>query len=269
MSRADLGSPETTSGAGSRIVGSKGGAGVAERIVSELPTHTLYIEAFAELASVGRLKRRSSLAIYIEQDLPTATELLALLDPLARLIEPGRRLGPLAKYSRWAERTEIPELVLCGNVLSLDPSTVPAEAVMYCDPPYLSSTRRSPRRYYRCELAQQSEHERFLGWALKLPCRVLISGYASGLYDQKLAHWRRLDFGTATRGGRAIESLWCNFAPSIELHDSRFVGAGFRERERIRRKARRWAKKFSNLPPSERAAILAALQALPVKANER
>jgi hypothetical protein len=36
------------------IVGSKGGAGVAQPIISLMPPHELYIEAFAGLAAVDR-----------------------------------------------------------------------------------------------------------------------------------------------------------------------------------------------------------------------
>jgi len=46
------------------VTGSKGGAGVAQRIVTLMPPHELYIEAFAGLAAVGRLKRPPLVATY-------------------------------------------------------------------------------------------------------------------------------------------------------------------------------------------------------------
>jgi hypothetical protein len=51
------------------IVGSKGGAGVAQRIISLMPSHELYIEAFAGLAAVGRLKRPADCDIFVEREL--------------------------------------------------------------------------------------------------------------------------------------------------------------------------------------------------------
>jgi hypothetical protein len=35
------------------VVGSKGGAGVAQRIISLMPPHDLYVEAFADLGAVA------------------------------------------------------------------------------------------------------------------------------------------------------------------------------------------------------------------------
>lgn len=245
------------------IVGSKAGAGVAERIVSELPRHTLYVEAFAGHAAVGRLKRAAALDVFIEKDLHTAEGLATLLGPHVEPIEGARWPAgpPLLPWSILrAEGHGRSPIVIRGDCMSvLHRAGLPRDAVVYCDPPYLSSVRRRPRRYYRCELELEAEHDAFLTWAIALPCRVLVSGYNSPLYAARLQGWRRLDFGAGTRGGRAIESLWCNFPPPAELHDTRFVGAGFRERERIRRKVARWARKLRALPLAERAAILEAL----------
>jgi len=51
------------------ITGSKGGAGVAQCIVSLMPPHELYIEAFAGLAAVGRLKRPARCDVFVERDI--------------------------------------------------------------------------------------------------------------------------------------------------------------------------------------------------------
>jgi hypothetical protein len=94
---------------------------------------------------------------------------------------------------------------------------------------------------------------------VRLPCRVLLSGYASELYTARLQGWRVLEFAVGTRRGQAIESLWCNFPPPVEYHDTRFVGVTFRERERIKRKTGRWVRRLAAMDPHERAAILAAI----------
>ena len=215
------------------ITGSKGGAGVAQRIVSLMPPHALYIEAFAGLAAVGRLKRPSGCDVFVERDVHRASSLLTMLPASAHLV--------------------------IGDVMQvIAPERVPADAVVYCDPPYLMSVRRSSRQYYRHELVDETQHERFLAWACRLPCRVLISGYASALYDSKLSGWRVVQFSAQTRGGTATETVWCNFPEPAELHDTRYVGDGFRERERIRRKVTRWVHRLEKLPLAERAVILAA-----------
>ena len=221
------------------IVGSKAAAGVAERIVSELPRHEIYVEAFAGLAAVGRLKAPSTIDVFIEQDLRRAQDLASLL----------KARGDRAQ-------------VICADALKvLVPERIPAAAVLYCDPPYLLETRRSRRRYYQCDWLGLEQHQRFLAWVRALPCRVLVSHYPCPLYDRALKDWRSIQFTAGTRRGRATESLWMNYPESADRHDTRFTGAGFRERERIKRKARRWARRLISLPLAERAAVLQAVEA--------
>jgi len=216
------------------FVGSKGAAGVAQRIVSLMPPHDIYIEAFAGLAVVGRLKKPADLQLFVEKD-PSTVERLRLFLPRDA------------------------HLVNADVMQSIKPESVPPSAVVYCDPPYLGMTRRGrQRKYYQCELTEEVDHLRFLEWVRRLPCRVLVSGYYSDLYERTLAGWRSVSFGAGTRRGRAVEFVWLNFPEPAYLHDSRFVGDGFRERERIQRKIRRWTTRLSSLPPAERAAVLAA-----------
>ena len=121
------------------IPGSKAGAGVAQRIVSLLPPHELYIEAFAGLAAVGRLKRPSGCDVFVERDVDRASSLMTMLPAPAHLV--------------------------IGDVMQvIVPERVPRGAVVYCDPPYLMSTRRTARRYYRHELTSEAEHSQFLAW---------------------------------------------------------------------------------------------------------
>lgn len=47
-----------------------------------------------------------------------------------------------------------------------------------------------------------------------------------------------------------------------ELHDLRYLGSNFRERERIKRKKARWQAKLAKLDPLERAAIMECLREL-------
>jgi len=50
-----------------------------------------------------------------------------------------------------------------------------------------------------------------------------------------------------------------NFPADLPIHDVRYVGEGFRERERIGRKRNRWVKRLSAMPPAERQVIREAL----------
>lgn len=132
---------------------------------------------------------------------------------------------------------------------------------MYCDPPYVRSTRSSQGRLYNYEFDDE-QHARLLDLLTPLRCAVILSGYDCELYRRKLEGWGHATFQAMTRGGKpATEHLWYNFEPPAELHDYRFLGGNFRERERIRRMQKRWARRLERMPDLERQALLAAIEA--------
>ena len=87
--------------------------------------------------------------------------------------------------------------------------------LFYCDPPYLHETRISTDSYSH-EMNEQ-EHRELLELLLKCEGKVMLSGYASPLYDSMLANWTRhtFDLPNNAAGGdvkrRMTEVLWCNF----------------------------------------------------------
>lgn len=216
--------------------GSKGASGLAERIIRQMPPHRLYVEAFAGRAAVYRRKRRAERSILIDAD-PNACETL-------RAFTAGESGVDIVCYSaldyfasfRW----------------SVHPDTL-----IYFDPPYLRSTRT--RLLYDFEFASAEQHELLLTLAKSLPCMVMVSGYKSKLYAKLLKTWRTVEIPAMTRGGMRTEILWCNFSEPDLLHDPRFAGGGYRERENISRKKKRWAAKFAGMDRRERQAIAAAL----------
>jgi len=132
--------------------------------------------------------------------------------------------------------------------------------LVYCDPPYLHSTRRT-LDLYEHEYTEV-QHVDLLETIVTLPCPVIISGYASSLYREMLQDrhgWRCVEFPNTTRRGRVIECAWTNRGPVEYLHDSRYAGATFRERERIKRKRQRWLRRFAAMPAGERQVVLEAL----------
>ena len=79
--------------------------------------------------------------------------------------------------------------------------------------------------------------------------------------EERLALDRALeDRQRETRAGQATESVWCNFDEPRDLHDARFVGKNFTDRQRIQRKAKRWADRLLSMAPGERAAVLEEIQ---------
>jgi hypothetical protein len=130
--------------------------------------------------------------------------------------------------------------------------------LIYCDPPYLIETRTSKRRY-RHEYSRQ-DHLDLLELLKSLPCRVILSGYPSALYDRMLEDWNCVELQAMTWGGPRTEKLWYNY--NIErVHWATYAGKDFTDRQRIKRKAERWARNYQALPPGERLALLAAIMA--------
>jgi len=91
------------------------------------------------------------------------------------------------------------------------------DCVLYVDPPYMFGTRCKSNRYYTHEMSD-ADHERLLGLLLEHPGPVLLSGYATELYDRMLAGWQRVERQTMAQGSQGVsvartEVLWlsrCN-----------------------------------------------------------
>ncbi len=147
----------------------------------------------------------------------------------------------------------------------LPPELANGATLVYCDPPYIRSTRRSQKDVYLFEW-DDHHHSRLLEWAVKTPAMVIISGYPSKQYadvlEGQLKAWQTEDFRAMTRRGPAIERLWWNFPRPNILHDDRFLGDGFRERERIRRRQKRWISRLQRMDEAERTALIDAVRSL-------
>ena len=162
-----------------------------------------------------------------------------------------------------------PEVTIVhGDALQLLPLLqVEADSFIYADPPYLN--RSCKKRYYRKEMLTEKEHSKLLSVLTRLPGKVMISGYWSQLYEHKLQGWRTSSFWTVNRRGKRVqEFVWMNYAAGGKLHDSRFVGNNFTDRQRIKRKAARWQRKFQAMPDYERQAVLNSLLAVPAATGE-
>lgn len=236
-----------------RFDGSKGGAGVWQRIISQMPPHTTYIEAFLGSGVIMRRKRPAAVSIGIDRN----PEVIKLWDPRAVA-------GVAVLHAENGLYRSTPGLhAICGDARDfLRRYRWTGGELLYCDPPYLFETRSSQQNLYDFEFSD-GDHLDLLGLLRKLPCLVMISGYWSALYDRELPGWRAVQIPTVKRSGeRAIEWLWCNFPEPVQLHDYRFVGDNWRDRQRIAKKKKRWLKKLSTMPAKDRACLFAAMSEL-------
>ncbi len=216
----------------SRYFGSKAAAGLFQNIIALMPPHTTYIETHLGGGAVMRKKPACENSIGVD------------LDPQA--IKQFQCDYPVELINGCAH-----------EFLSRYPFT--GKELIYCDPPYLLQTRTGVRRY-RYEYTED-KHRSLLKQLKTLPCSIIVSGYPSDLYDEALQDWHTLELQAMTWGGPRTEKLWYNYTLD-RVHWSRYAGKNFTDRQRIKRKAEGWGRRYEAMPRAERLAVLAAIMAV-------
>lgn len=90
------------------------------------------------------------------------------------------------------------------------------DVLHYVDPPYVFATRSDDGDDYAHELSDD-QHRELLAFLRTLKGNVILSGYASGLYDLTLHDWHRVERDHLADGARKrVEVLWMNFAPPVQ-----------------------------------------------------
>lgn len=203
-----------------------------QHIINLLPKHITYIETHLGGGAVLRHKAPARESIGIDID-PDVIRWWRVHHPALAMFIAGNALTILRSY----------------------PFT--GSEVVYCDPPYLPSTRKRSR-VYPCDLTED-DHLELLSVLKKLPCRVAISGYPSRLYEYELRDWNDLQFVAKAHDGARAECLWINYEIPDELHDTRFLGASFRQRQDVKRRMNRLQARISRLTKPEQHHLAAWL----------
>ncbi len=211
--------------------GSKATSGLCQPIIALMPPHDTYIETHLGGGAIMKRKPPARRNIGIDRD--------------TRALERFQCDYPVETIHGCAHRF-LAEYPFTGREL------------VYSDPPYLASTRTSGRRY-RFDYAERDHIE--LLRLKALPCAVILSGYPSALYDERLADWQSVELQVMNQAGVRTEKLWLNFTPQ-RLFWAGFAGRNFTDRQRIKRKAENWARRYRDLPPAERLAVLSAVMAV-------
>lgn len=87
------------------------------------------------------------------------------------------------------------------------------ETLIYCDPPYLLSTRSG--RIYEHEMTE-ADHYELMHVLLKHKGKVVLSGYDNHLYNSILEGWHKETMKATTEmGGSSTEVIWMNYEPPI------------------------------------------------------
>jgi DNA adenine methylase len=206
-------------------------------LINQIPPHSTTVELFAGSAALLRNLRPALATIAVDVD--------------------GQALDQLADHLPETElRHECALTWLKCNQHRIEP-----DWFIYADPPYLMDVRSSQRNYYRHEFATTGEHMALLQQLQQLDCMVMVSGYWHPLYEMQIGDWRTITYTGQTQAGPREEWLWMNYPEPDALHDYRYLGQNFRERERIKRKINRWTDRLQSMDRLERQALLIALQA--------
>lgn len=264
--------------------GGKDGAGVWQRLVNEIPPHSVFISAFLGDCALLRRKRPARLNIGIDLDPDPLTRFSAAGpgwaaasgDPVPELqlyrcdsIAWLSHAFDLCRFRLQADPPESASGAANATVHHQPPESAASaevarfgvaagEVFVYADPPYLLETRKARREYYDYEMTPH-DHRRLLRVLRALPCRVMLSHYPCDLYANALDDWRTFTFEAQTRHGMATEQVWCNYPAPTVLHDVRWLGRNKREREKLTRRRRNLLGKIRRLSPIERQSLLEAV----------
>ena len=212
--------------------GSKATSGLCQPLIAMMPPHAAYIETHLGGGAIMKRKPPALRNIGIDRD--------------ARALDAFECDYPVELVHGCAHRF-------------LGEFTFEGTELVYCDPPYLKRTRRSKRRY-RFDY-EDCDHEALLELLASVPCQVMVSGYASALYEARLRGCRRVELQVMNHAGVRTECVWMNF-PAERLHWARYAGRNFTDRQRIKRKAESWGRRYAALPVGERLAVLGAMMAV-------
>ncbi len=220
--------------------GGKNGEGVYQQIINLMPPHGHYVEPFLGSGAVFRSKR------------PAPGHNVGIDSDVEAIVNFTNQFPDLRGTFHVADALEY---------LRRDPIAQNRSTLIYCDPPYLRTTRSSKRRMYTHEMWDPESHRELLRILKRARAMVILSGYWSELYGRQLESWEHHSFDTTTHRGKVVtEHLWFNFPRPIALHDYRYLGADFRERERIKRKTARWIARLKAMPELEKHAMMHALE---------
>ena len=166
----------------SNYFGSKATSGLCQPIIAMMPPHRTYIETHLGGGAIIKKKPPAALNIGIDID-PEAIERFNCYYPVELINDCAHKYLSNFDFN--------------------------GEELIYCDPPYLKSTRSSKRKYrYDYE---DKDHVKLIQLLMKLPCKILLSGYPSALYDELLKSWNVLELQVMNRGGVRTEKLWFNY----------------------------------------------------------
>ena len=220
-------------------MGSKASPGTIRTLMNEIPPHQERVSGFLGNCAIMRfLKPAPGKMIGFETDPAVATAW---------------------KQGRGVATSNL-QIVRASFLEIMERSDFDRKGVLiFLDPPYVWSTRSSKRYLYDMH---DEAHQRLLIWCRAIQqADVMLCGYPNDLYTEYLPTWRTIEFQAVTRAGTMkTEKVWMNYDRPLLLHDSRFVGADYREREKLKRRRETIYRKIERMEEDERLALFDRLR---------
>lgn len=142
--------------------------------------------------------------------------------------------GRIDRFRRCAERLALVSIERCDAADLVTRLATSPDCVVYADPPYVGSSRRSGKpdqrsriseagsagawSDYRFDMASEESHRRLAASLRATPATVILSGYPTPLYDELYEGWWSMDLAVTAHSSNAVatsrstrvERLWSN-----------------------------------------------------------
>lgn len=239
--------------------GGKAGNGTYQTLINNIPPHRARYSLFAGNDTLAIHCKPAELNVLIDLDND-------VIDAWERVFK-DRPFGPTLWFLQVANAFDILRKDLTKFFDGDDNLEFEKEEVfIFLDPPYPMGTRKSQKPVYKFEMTDEQhaelisivaspEFEKF---------KIMLCSYQNAMYDLLLLDgqpfkWYTVDYQSMTRNGLAWERIYMNYPPPTELHDYRYLGGNFRQRERIKRIKTNLLSKLSKMEPIERNAMIAEI----------
>lgn len=218
--------------------GGKGAAGTYQQIINLMPPHNFYGEFFLGSGKIMRKKKAAQYSLGCE------------INPKVYELWCGAPLPREFVIINWDAFKLLRALKRVKALFS------PKKGLIYLDPPYTHEERKSNTRYEHELTPDQHDELLTLAQDLSSHFHVMISCYDSEKYQTILNGWNKHSFNSTTRRGVAIETVYFNYEVPTQLHDYRYLGDDFREREKHKRAKVNLMNKLERFDPRVRNALL-------------
>jgi DNA adenine methylase len=232
-------------------IGGKSGAGTYQQIINRIPPHSVYVEPFLGHGGIFRHKKIASLSILndINQQ---------IIDRWRKIKIPGCQVSEDRYQGNLFNKPDKPVVVFSqhNGIKLIQRFNKSLDTFIYCDPPYLIQARRSQQKLYAYEWETDADHINLAAALHTVNCNVMISTNVNDLYYKLYKGWNVHKFKSTTRAGSQDELIFFNYDPPEVLHDCRYLGNDYRERDYLKRKIKRWQSRLQSLPQHERIALI-------------